>query len=287
MKKVLAVSGGIDSMVMLDVLLKSCPKNELVVATFDHGTRTSSKDDVIFVKRKLSELDSEHEVTFYTDRVKLGEGISEEKARNFRYDFLRKIAEKEHGEIFTAHHLDDLVETTAINFMRGTGVRGLAGLSGFGIRRPFLDGSFNKIFDKRDILRYASENNIIFREDPTNSSDNYLRNRIRPLVFDLPRETKEEIFKLWAKQKETIAEIEAVLDDLMPKDHIFQRIWFKKLDEKASIEILREALLRANISATRPQILEFLNAIKTYLPGKYFNLPNDNLVRINKQSFKL
>ena len=289
MKKVLAVSGGVDSMVMLDIFAKKFPREELVVATFDHGTRESSEADVEFV----SEVGSALCIPVYRGRAELGAGVSEEKARAARYDFLRKIALRERGEIFTAHHLDDLVETVAINFFRGTGFRGLAPFSSFGVRRPFLDGFLEpeefgfKAFDKRAILRYAAERGVRFREDPTNASDEYLRNRVRERVFNLDFETKREVFQLWREQREIIREITGIIETILPEDRKYEREWFFDLEEGVSLEILREGLIRAGVSATRPQTLEFLDAIRTYLPGKKFNLPGDKLVEIRKNEFFL
>ncbi|MBQ2637575.1 tRNA lysidine(34) synthetase TilS [Candidatus Saccharibacteria bacterium] len=283
MKKILAVSGGVDSMVMLDIFTKKFKRDELVVATFDHGTRESSRADAEFVK-KIAERAG---VLTYLGEEKLGEGVSEERARKVRYEFLRKVAFKERGEIFTAHHLDDLVETTAINFLRGTGWRGLAGLSSFGIRRPLIDGFLGEIFDRKKILEYAAKKKIVFREDPTNSSENYLRNRIREKVRAIEFERKLEIYQLWSEQKKIMREIEKILEEILPEERRFKREWFLNLDEKVSLEILREGLLRSEVATTRPQILEFLNAIKTYQPGKKFNLPEDKLVRINKADFQL
>ncbi|MBQ7802343.1 tRNA lysidine(34) synthetase TilS [Candidatus Saccharibacteria bacterium] len=283
MKKILAVSGGVDSMVMLDIFAKKIPKDELVVATFDHGTRESSKTDAEFVSKIASRLG----IKIVRGEAKLGEKVSEETAREKRYEFLRRVAFLEKGEIFTAHHLDDLVETTAINFLRGTGFRGLAGLSNLGIRRPFLDGFFEEVFDKRKILKYAAENEIIFREDPTNSSDDYLRNRIRKKVFELPLEKKLELFSLWKKQKELVREINGTTESLIPEDLKFSRDFFRDLEEKTALEILREATIRAGASTTIPQRKEFLKAILEYTPGKKFNLPNDKLVKINKKDFML
>ena len=270
-------------MVMLDIFTKKFKRDELVVATFDHGTRESSRADAEFVK-KIAERAG---VLTYLGEKKLGEGVSEERARKARYEFLRKVAFKERGEIFTAHHLDDLVETTAINFLRGTGWRGLAGLSSFGIRRPLIDGFLGEIFDRKKILEYAAKKKIVFREDPTNSSENYLRNRIREKVRAIEFEGKLEIYQLWSEQKKIMREIEKILEEILPEERRFKREWFLDLDEKVSLEILREGLLRSEVAATRPQILEFLNAIKTYQPGKKFNLPEDKLVRINKADFQL
>ena len=122
MKKVLAVSGGVDSMVMLDFACHRYSVDEIVVAHFDHGIRAHSIEDAEFVGK----VASEYGVEFRMEKVALGEGASEAAAREQRYAFLEKVANEAGGEIWTAHHLDDLVETVAINLLRGTGWIGRA-----------------------------------------------------------------------------------------------------------------------------------------------------------------
>lgn len=289
MKKILAVSGGVDSMSMLDIFVRQFPKSDLVVATFDHGTRETSEEDVRFVSGICSAL----EIPVYRGKADLGANVSEEKARTARYDFLRKVAFEEHGEIYTAHHLDDLVETITINFLRGTDFRGLACFSALGVRRPFLDDLLNpqdfklKAFDKNSILTYAAKNSIVFREDPTNETDDYLRNRVRKTTRSLPLSKKLKIYELWKNQKNLVREINNLTESLIPEDLKFARADFLELDDKTALEILRSALLRAGISTTIPQRKDFLNAIHTYEPGKTFNLPKDRLVKINKKDFML
>lgn len=289
MKKILAISGGVDSMVMLDIFVKKFDKTELVVATFDHSARESSREDCDFVSEVCSAL----EIPVYRGKAEKLTKISEEKARALRYDFLRKIAFKEKGEIFTAHHLDDLVETITINLLRGTGFRGLACLSSPGIRRPFLDGLFDpeefgfSAFDKSSILTYASKNDIHFRLDPTNETSAYLRNRVREKTRPLPLEKKLALFELWQAQKSLVKEIDSLTESILPENLIFSRSIFSELNDPTSLEILRAALLRAGVSTTIPQRKEFLTAIRTYAPEKMFNLPKDKMVKIHKQNFML
>ena len=182
MKKILAVSGGIDSMVLLERFFRAEPEN-IVVAHFNHGTRISADLDEQFVFSRCKEL----KVPFETMKIMLGEGVSEELARQKRYDFLYHVANKYGGEIYTAHHLDDLIESIAINLIRGTGWRGLTPFSDNRIHRPFIEMGFYKV----DILRFAAENKVLFREDPTNATDDYLRNRVRLKLFIMPRVEKE------------------------------------------------------------------------------------------------
>ncbi|MBR5389070.1 tRNA lysidine(34) synthetase TilS [Candidatus Saccharibacteria bacterium] len=283
MIKVLAVSGGVDSMVMLDLMRSKYSAENLVLATFDHGTRENSSKDADFVDRIGNDLG----IRVLRGKTELGAGASEEEAREKRYDFLHSVAHNVGGEIYTAHHLDDLVESVAINITRGTGFRGLAALNAPDVKRPFLDGSFGKIFSKHDILEYASKKSIVFRQDPTNTSDDYLRNRLRPSVSALSQETKNRLCELWQKQMKLTQEIDGITKEIIPESLKFERLWFMDLDDDAALEILRAGLLQANISATRPQIRNFLVAIRKYAPGKKFNLPGDTLVRINRKDFTL
>jgi tRNA(Ile)-lysidine synthase len=114
-KYVVAVSGGVDSVVLLDHLAGH-PEYELVVAHFDHGIRDDSREDEAFV-RSLAE---KYNVPFESKREDLGKQASEELARDRRYAFLRSVAGKHNAQIITAHHADDAVETIAINLLRGT-----------------------------------------------------------------------------------------------------------------------------------------------------------------------
>ncbi len=288
-------------MAMLDIVRRRFPKEEIIVAHFDHGIRDNSKLDAEFVRRKAAE----YGVEFYAGRAELGEGASEAEAREKRYEFLAKVAGSVGGEIWTAHHLDDLVETVAINLLRGTGWRGLAGLDRAGIRRPFLETEmFYEPLDRATIYEYAAKRRLEYREDPSNSWEEYLRNRVRKkLDGALSFEQKLEIYDLWQKQKKLKREIDEIVAGLLPsaeesetrtnanspsrESGTWQRSWFIDLDEKVALELLRAGTLCAGISATRPQLLRFLEAIKTYPSGKSFNLPQDKLVKFSKKEFVL
>lgn len=293
MQAVLAISGGVDSMVMLDILANGfagdvATQND-IVAHFDHGTRLSAKDDALFVGKKAAD----YQKKFCTECGDLGENAAEETARAARYKFLHKIAEKNNCIIYTAHHLDDLVESIAINLLRGTGWRGLAVLDAPGVTRPFLEARLLPDnlqdlvpLDKKAILKYAAEHEIVFRQDPTNASDNYLRNRVRVKLQDFTQ--KKAIYELWQRQKVLKAEIDKLVAEILPEKGVaWQRSWFYELDAKVALELLRVGVLRAGISATRPQLENFRQAILTYPAGKSFNLPQDNLVKFSKTEFYL
>lgn len=286
MKAVLAISGGVDSMVMLDILRDG----EITVAHFDHGTRVSSADDAKFVAKYAEE----HHLPFILGSSELGENVSEETARRVRYEFLHKASEmNECEEIYTAHHLDDLVESVAINLLRGTGWRGLAVLDAPGVRRPFLELELLPKnvrglapLDKKGIQRYAAKHGIAYQQDPTNNETNYLRNRVREKLGDFKE--KRKLYDLWQRQKRIKVGIDELVEELLPAmGEPWQKDWFQNLDAAVALELLRAGTLRIDVSATRPQLENFRQAILNYAPGAYFNLPHDKLVKIDKSVFWL
>ncbi|MEO5691455.1 MAG: tRNA lysidine(34) synthetase TilS [Candidatus Saccharimonadales bacterium] len=170
MKYVVAVSGGIDSVVMLDVLVSST-EDEFVIAHYDHGIREDSSEDAELVRS----LAKTYGLVFETYEDKLGPSTSEADAREARYRWLESVMET-HGAdaIATAHHQDDVIETMIINLIRGTGWRGLISLGNREkLIRPLLS------WPKIQIATYAIEHNLVWHDDSTNDDMSFLRNYIR------------------------------------------------------------------------------------------------------------
>jgi len=315
-KKILAVSGGIDSMVLLERFFRDDPE-DIVVAHFNHGTRTSADLDEQFVFSRCKEL----KVPFETMKVMLGEGVSEELARQKRYDFLYHVANKYGGEIYTAHHLDDLIESIAINLIRGTGWRGLTPFSDNRIHRPFIEMGFYKT----DILRFAAENKVLFREDPTNATDDYLRNRVRSKLLIMPRVEKERLIDFYKRQAIIRQEIEELCESIFNflliknssdeinggvdshggadvtsvfcaesevlsnikicKDFFLENFFLgdnEDYTEETVEEVLRFICEKIGVNLTRVQLKDFLRAIRTYGTNKKFNLPKDKMAVIGR-----
>lgn len=285
-KKILAVSGGIDSMVLLDIFLRREPEN-IVVAHFNHGTRPSADVDEEFVRQKCKDSG----IPFESSKLLLGEGVSEEEAREKRYAFLYHVANKYRGEICTAHHIDDLLESVAINLIRGTYWRGLSPFGNKNIIRPLI----SRGMDKTDILRYAGRNHLCFRQDPTNHEELYLRNRVREKLRGLEIEKKRKLWELTERQRILRTEIEESTEKLADvltieysDDEIkFQKDFFAELENSVAEEILRALCLRRNISLTRPQLADFLDAIRKYQPGKKFNLPKNKMAVVGKDFIRI
>lgn len=252
-KYILAVSGGVDSVVLLDMLSKKSDL-ELVVAHFDHGIRPDSADDAEFVK----DLAEKYGLPFESKREELGSDASEDLARNRRYEFLRSMAEKYDAEIVTAHHADDVIETIAINLSRGTGWRGLAVMDS-DIIRPLTD------MTKAEIVEYAKKNDLTWREDTTNVSNKYLRNRIRRRLAGLNDDTKRRLLGLWQQQKYLKRQIDKEVVGLINKGPTYERKVFLDLEKSVALELLRHI---TDARLTRPQLEKVLLAIKEFLPSK-------------------
>jgi tRNA(Ile)-lysidine synthetase-like protein len=184
-KYIVAVSGGVDSMVLLDLLLKL--KNlELIVAHFNHGIRSDSHKDEHLVRNAALKLGLPVEI----GHGKLGSSASEEQARKARYDFLQNVKTKHQADkIITAHHQDDAVETAIINILRGTGRRGLSAIySNPAMIRPLMNTP------KSRIMQYALTNKITWHEDSTNADTGYLRNYVRlKIVPSISKQNKDRL----------------------------------------------------------------------------------------------
>ena len=309
MKIILAVSGGVDSMLLLAQVAERAARegwlDEVVVAQFDHGTRESARADQELVVRKARELGVRCEVGRIGEGLSegvLNEGIlsegggflSEAAAREARYEFLEAVARKyAPAEIWTAQHLDDLVETVAINLLRGTGWRGLAVMEREGVRRPWLEKASGERAEqgppgRAEIWRQAGERGLVFREDPTNQEAIYLRNRVRARLAGWSRVRKLELWRRWQRQKELRREIDQLVAELLPAQGAeWRRSWFQELEPAVAGELLRAGLLRIGVRATRPQLEDFRRAILGYAPGRKFNLPGGRLVELGRDSFIL
>ena len=182
----LAVSGGEDSMTMLDLFnyFKYELKLNLVVCHFNHSLRDDADRDEKFVKTQcekygLKFYSKKEDVLLYSNENKLS---TEEGARFLRYKFFDEVKRIENLEyIATAHNKNDLAETVIMRILRGTGINGLIGIQSErgDLIRPILN------FSRDEIEKYIEENNIPFVEDKTNFEELYLRNKIRLNLFPI------------------------------------------------------------------------------------------------------
>jgi len=275
MRYVVAVSGGVDSVVLLDLLVRGdFGQHDLIVAHFDHGIRVESADDAEFV-RSLAE---KYGLAFETKREELGADASEELARERRYTFLCDVAKRHGAKIMTAHHSDDVIETIAINLTRGTGWRGLAVFDNPDIERPLLDKT------KAELLAYAKQHRLEWREDVTNTDTKYLRNALRQKLADFDSESKQ-LLRLYRNRQVALKQlIDAGVQAYVHAP--YSRHFFTMAPVSAAIEILRGIIkTETGQVPTRPQAERALLAIKTYRVGKTFALGIGHELRFSQTNF--
>jgi tRNA(Ile)-lysidine synthase len=181
-KVIVALSGGLDSVVLLHLLRFGSAEVELSAAHFDHAMRADSAADALWVRGLCRAWD----VPLHTARAE-DPPRSEAAARELRYAFLHAAADQAGASaILTAHHADDQAETVLFRLARGTGLAGLAGIAERRGRlcRPLLQAM------RADLEQYARENRLRWRDDPSNRDLRLVRNRIRHRILpELERAT--------------------------------------------------------------------------------------------------
>lgn len=255
---VLAVSGGLDSMVLLTAAarLPALKRRRIMVATFDHGTGKAAGRAAALVSR-YSIRSGLHCVSGRASTV----GTREEEWRRGRWEFLHQVARKSDAAVVTAHTLDDQIETVFMRILRDAGPRGLAGLYAESeIVRPFL------AFRRPQLDAFARARRVPFVQDPSNSDRRHLRNRIRldilPSIVKRNPTFPDELLALareaatWRRSLEDLAgnvETEAGLDgalrisrsSLEGYDDESLRVLWPALAARASVVMDRRGTHRA------------------------------------------
>ncbi|MBC7640815.1 MAG: tRNA lysidine(34) synthetase TilS, partial [Flavobacterium sp.] len=210
-KLIVAVSGGLDSMVLLYLFKKL--NFEIAIAHCNFQLRgLESFADQNFVKEYSIANDIPIFVTQF-DTINFANDYKfsiQVAARNLRYNWFNELLEtKNYDFILTAHHADDSLETFIINLSRGTGLDGLTGIptQNDKIVRPFL------IFSRQEIEDYAKENNIIWRNDSSNASDKYLRNKIRHYVVPQLKDLNPNFLESFQKTQNYLQESQTMVED--------------------------------------------------------------------------
>ncbi len=201
---VLAISGGLDSMVLLDAAARVAHDRIAMVATFDHGSGAHSAHAAAFVCREASRLGL-RAVSACGEHLSPSESVW----RDARWSFLRRQAARVCGVVMTAHTEDDQVETVVMRVMRGAGARGIAALyAASEVRRPLIGAT------RATLERYARARSIQWVTDPTNDDRRFFRNRVRhellPALLRARPWLRAEVLRLARDAAMLRAEVEAV-----------------------------------------------------------------------------
>ncbi len=280
---IVAVSGGVDSMVLLH-LLANQPDVRITVAHYDHGIRTDSAEDRRLVQQTARELG----LPFVYDEGRLGASTSEEAARKARYIFLHKVREQlAANAIVTAHHRDDVLETALLNVLRGTGRKGLTSLrSTDNVQRPLLH------VPKTRLKNYARANGLVWREDSTNADETYKRNYMRrKIVPKLSPVQRQRLHAHLERTHKLNQEIDALIANhlhVQPAIDRFDRGYFNKLPHDVAREVLAAWLRRSGIREfDRKGLNRMVVAAKTYVPERRIDVLGNVFIAVGHKTLAL
>ena len=251
-----ALSGGPDSVSLFNYFVENrdiLKINKLYACHLNHNLRGKESDrDENFVKMLCADSRVEVFIKSVDINALCGEIRTsvEETARNARYDFFREIHEKYDCKIATAHTLSDCMETAVFNMSRGTGTRGLCGITPVRdyIIRPLIRCS------RREVEKYCCENDISFVTDSTNNEDVYTRNRIRhgiiPKLYELNPAVENAFVRLFEQGESEQAYLDLETDrayESIKNSDKFMRKPFLELHKAIAYRLLAKALSEYDI----------------------------------------
>jgi tRNA(Ile)-lysidine synthase len=278
---VVAVSGGVDSVVLLSILAEQVD-SMFIVAHFDHGMRLDSARDRKFVES----LADSYDLPFIYERAELGRGASEATARVARYRFLESVRKQRAAQaIMTAHHQDDALETAIINLVRGTGRKGLTALSSNDrLVRPLL------AYPKTEILAYARLHHLSWREDSTNIDRTYRRNYVRHNIIPrLGQKGRDRLVEIIAAERIVNNAIDSLLSDLLkPTPDKLNRRLYAQLSHAVAKELMAEWLRGQGVNDFDKATIERLVIqAKTLAVGKRIAVRNNRYISVGKDDLAL
>lgn len=260
-KIVVGVSGGPDSVCLLDILVDLARKRKfkLLVVHINYGLRGADSDkDEVFVRKSAKKYDLELEV--FNAKKESQKKPTENFLRDVRYDFFEKIRKKNNFDLIAvAHNRDDQAETILMRLIRGSGLLGLSGIKPKNnqIIRPLLDVS------RMEIISYLKEKKLVYRIDKTNNENKFFRNKFRNKIIPLlEKEYNPQVKEALAVAARTIAEdydfilqssqkiFEKINFDPDKKTYFFDSKLFTKKHRALQRQVLRKIIfdLRNNLS---------------------------------------
>ena len=294
---VIGVSGGPDSMTLLNVLINLKQKLEIskiVVATVNHMIREEAEEETKFVENFCES----HGIEFYLKKVDVQEEARSKKistelaGRNARYDFFEEVLKKTgSNKIATAHNSNDNAETVLMNLLRGSGVSGLKGIE------KIRDGKFIRpiIECKRsEIEQYCLENKLNPRYDKTNNENTYTRNKIRNMLIPYIEEnfnpnivdSLNRLSTIATKEDEYIHKIVensfkdiVITADISKKEIILDLKKFNELDEVIKSRLILytiSEILGTSQGIEKIHIEDIIKLCGNNIGNKYL-MPNKNI----------
>ncbi len=265
-KLLLAISGGVDSMVLLHIMNQLPYKFEVAHVNYDLRGVDSQKDEEL-VRAVCMDL----KVRLHVRKVgpqEWQDGHSiQMAARSIRYRWFETLMQDHQLQyIVTAHHANDNFETSLFNLVRGTGIQGLRGMrtATEKIRRPLLD------LTKQELVDYASKEKISWREDESNNTDKYQRNKIRHRVIPVLHEINPSLISTFKHSRRRFLGLEELLN-----------LEVKKLrDTKIQVN---NGLTIVNLDWLEDDDRSFVLLTELLKPFQFHLLEVENIIRAKKQ----
>lgn len=243
---VIGVSGGPDSMCLLELLLQCKKQEQIICAHVNHNIRKESKEELQFVENYCKEKG----VCFESVVLKSNKKDSEVILRKKRYVFFKEVIKKHNAKyLLTAHHGDDLIETVLMRMTRGSNLKGYAGIeamrkeAGFTVLRPLLS------YSKEEITAYNQKHNIPFVIDSSNESSSYTRNRYRKVILPFLKGEEKQIEAKYLQYSAEVLKYYHFVDEVVKKQmeiHFRNEILylddFLKMDKLIQEKMLEKVL---------------------------------------------
>lgn len=282
----IGVSGGPDSMALLDLMIKLKSELDLVlvVAHVNHNIREESKEEEAYLREFCNNMGLHFEC-FKIEHY--GDDNFHNEARTIRYNFFDKVCKDYNAKfLLTAHHGDDLIETILMRIVRGSSLKGYSGFSkvivkdDYTILRPLITVT------KDDLTNYCNENNIKYFIDKSNLKDVYTRNRYRKYVLPFLKEEDKMVHEKFLKFSETLLEynnyIEREVSQVINKvfkNGVLDISKFKELDHLLQSKIISNILEKIYgddlLIITNTHVNLIFDLISSYKPNSVVHLPNN------------
>lgn len=288
---VIGLSGGPDSMCLLNILLSLNKKINIICAHINHNIREESKDELLFVEDYCKQKQVTIETTTFAKKSSLA-NYSEQELREKRYQFFEEIINKHNADyLFTAHHGDDLIETILMRLTRGSNLKGYSGFQtetqkeNYKVIKPLIYAT------KDDIDEYNKQNNIPSVIDNTNFKDIYTRNRYRHNILPFLKSENPNIHLKYLKFSKELNKYYEFVNTLINKelskrykDNILDITNYNELEplfQTKLIENVLDSIYIDNLYLITDRHVELiLGIINNPRPNLEINLPAD--VRVVK-----
>lgn len=285
---VIGVSTGPDSMCLLSLLekIKEEIKINIIVAHVNHHVRKESEIEEKYIK----EYCGNHNLICEVAHLKPVKNNFEAEAHRFRYTFFKKLIAKYNANyLMTAHHGDDLVETVIMREIRGSSLKGYAGIAMSTLHENYILVRPLLFYTKDNILEYAKENNIKYFIDNTNFLDNHLRNRIRKDILPLLKKENPNVHLKYLQYSEELLASDKVLQNLT--NEIIKKVYNNnrliipaflnqnQVIQERIIKLILKELYQDNIDIiTNTQVQNIIALINRTKPNETLLLPNNFIV---------